>query len=134
MLHSVSPSKHARNAGAAGAVLALVLAAACAGLIPPSEPHPPRCPEGEESLNAVSAPEVEVAAKYPPAAARQGTDGYVCMNFTVQPDGSVGDLCVSDQRPGQLFDRPAAAALAQWKFKPTKQPYRSGTCTQFYQE
>ncbi len=123
-----------RASGAAATALALVLAAACAGLIPPPEPHPPRCAEGEESLNAVSAPVLEVPAKYPLGASRRGTDGYVCMNFTVQRDGSVGEICVSDQRPGQLFDREAAAALAQWKFKPTKQPYRSGTCTQFYQE
>jgi TonB family protein len=113
---------------------ALGLGAACAGLVPPSEPHPPSCPAGEASLDAVSAPVVRVDAKYPPAASRRGTDGYVCMNFTVQADGSVSDICVSDQRPGQLFDREAAAALAQWKFKPTKAPYKSGTCTQFYQE
>jgi TonB family protein len=118
----------------AATALALVLATACGGLIPASEPHPPRCAEGEPSLDSVSAPEVQVAAKYPPAAARRGTDGYVCMNFTVQRDGSVGDICVSDQRPGQLFDREAVAALTQWKFKPSPQPYRSGTCTQFYQE
>ena len=118
----------------AGLALALLLVAACADWIPPSEPHPPRCAEGEESRNAASAPEVRVEAKYPSGASRRGTDGYVCMNFTVQRDGSVADICVSDQFPGQLFDREAAAALAQWKFKPTKESYPSGTCTQFYQE
>ena len=113
---------------------ALALGAACAGLISPSEPHPPACPAGAASLDAVSAPVVRVDAKYPPAASRRGTDGFVCMNFTVQGDGSVSDICVSEQHPGQLFDREAAAALAQWKFKPTKAPYKSGTCTQFYAE
>lgn len=111
-----------------------MLALAACGLIPPDLPHPPRCAEGEPSLDAVSAPELRVEAKYPPAASRRGTDGYVCMNFTVQRDGSVSDICVSDQRPGQLFDREASTALAQWKFRRTKEPYRSGTCTQFYQE
>jgi TonB family protein len=113
---------------------AFALAVACAGLVPPSEPHPPGCPAGEASLDAVSAPVVRVDAKYPRAASRQGTDGFVCMNFTVQGDGSVSDICVSEQHPDQLFDREAAGALAQWKFKPAKASYRSGTCTQFYQE
>ena len=77
---------------------------------------------------------MRVEPRDPPAAIRQGTSGYVCMNFTVQPDGSVADICVSDQYPGQLFDREAAAALAQWKFAPGAQPYRSGNCMQFYVE
>ena len=124
------PIPHLRTA----AGIALALAGACSGLIPPSEPHPPRCPEGQESRSAASAPKVRVAAKYPSSASRRSTSGYVCMNFTVQPDGSVGDICVSVQYPGQLFDREAVAALAQWKFAPTKKPYPSGTCTQFYAE
>ena len=114
--------------------LSLVLAAACAGLIQPSEPHPPSCPPGEESRNSASAPLTRVAARYPNAARRTGKYGFVCMNFTVQRDGSVSDICVSEQVPNGLFDREASAALAQWKFAPTNEPYLSGTCTQFYAE
>jgi TonB family protein len=114
--------------------LVLVAGAACANLVSESEPHPPACPAGEESRNAVSSPRVRVEAKYPNAAKRLRKSGYVCMNFSVQRDGSVGDICVSDQDPGTLFDREAATALSQWKFAPTKKPYPNGVCIQFYAE
>lgn len=109
-----------------------VLVLACASLDTPPEPHPPPCPEGEESRNAVGVVVSKVEARYPRAALRRGEDGFVCMNFTVQADGSVTDICVSEDAPTRLFDREAVAALAQWKFEPTGSAFPSGTCIQFF--
>ena len=107
-------------------------ALACANLDNPPEPHPPRCPEGEDSRAAVGTLLSQVEPEYPRGAQRRGRGGFVCMNFTIQPDGRVSDICVVEDDPPRLFDRAAAAALAQWRFKPTGAAVPSGNCLQFY--
>jgi len=131
-------SSETRTPPARVAWVALLAALACAGcaalasLDTPPEPHPMRCPEGEESRSSVGVLLSKVEAEYPRAALRRGKDGFVCMNFTVTAEGSVADICVSEDAPELLFDREAVAALAQWRFEPTGQAFPSGTCIQFY--
>jgi len=116
-----------------GTVLVAVFATACAGLLPESEPHPPGCGPGVQARSSVQEPMVRVAPKLPPSARRNASQGFVCMNFTVQPDGSVADICVADQLPTTgLFDRQAAEALSQWKFERGAAAYPNGACMQFY--
>ena len=59
-----------------------------------------------------------VPAKYPVEAARNGEQGWVDVAFTVNPDGSVSDVHVTDAEPRRVFDRAAIDAVSRWRFKP----------------
>ncbi len=56
---------------------------------------------------------------YPDRALDQGRTGYVDFNFTIEPDGSVGDLqLVSETPTGLGFAAAAQKAFAKWRFAP----------------
>ncbi|THD11486.1 hypothetical protein B1806_03650 [Metallibacterium scheffleri] len=59
-----------------------------------------------------------VPAKYPLEAARNGEQGWVDVAFTVNPDGSVSDVHVTNAEPRRVFDRAAIDAVSRWRFKP----------------
>ncbi|MCK9366762.1 MAG: energy transducer TonB [Metallibacterium scheffleri] len=59
-----------------------------------------------------------VPAKYPLDAARNGEQGWVDVAFTVNPDGSVSDVRVTNAEPRRVFDRAAIDAVSRWQFKP----------------
>lgn len=59
-----------------------------------------------------------VPAKYPLRAARRGEQGWVDIEFTVNPDGSVSNVHVTDSKPRYVFDRAAIDAVSRWRFKP----------------
>ncbi|MGB5579497.1 MAG: TonB family protein [Woeseia sp.] len=59
-----------------------------------------------------------VAPRYPRNARRRNVSGWVDIAFTVQPDGGVGDIEISDSMPGKLFDEAAREAVTQWRFEP----------------
>ena len=59
-----------------------------------------------------------VPAKYPLRAARRGEQGWVDVEFTVNPDGSVSNVHVTDSKPRYVFDRAAIDAVSRWRFKP----------------
>ncbi len=60
----------------------------------------------------------KVEATYPQRALRQRIEGWVELTFTVTANGDVADVVVVDSQPRREFDREAARALGQWKFKP----------------
>ncbi len=58
---------------------------------------------------------------YPERALDQGRTGYVDFNFTIEPDGSVGDLqLVSETPAGFGFAAAAEKAFAKWRFEPKR--------------
>jgi len=55
---------------------------------------------------------------YPPEAARRREEGWVEVEFTVQPDGSVADATVVNSQPARVFNSSALRAVQRWTFKP----------------
>lgn len=63
-------------------------------------------------------PIVRIDPQWPREALIEGTEGWVEVEFTILPDGSVADPVVIDSEPRRLFDRNAMRAILRWKFKP----------------
>lgn len=68
--------------------------------------------------DGMAIPIATLQPRYPVEAARDGIQGYVCFTFTIQPDGSVGDLDIYDAKPRRVFDQEARRAILKWKFRP----------------
>ncbi|MAA74985.1 MAG: energy transducer TonB [Salinisphaeraceae bacterium] len=64
---------------------------------------------------------VRVPPVYPSTAKRAKIEGYVTLEFTVAPDGSVSDISVLDAQPPRMFNQAAIAAIQRWRFKPRVQ-------------
>lgn len=58
-----------------------------------------------------------VVPEYPRNALEDGTEGWVDVSFTVSAEGNVTDAKVEGALPRNLFERPALAAVRQWKFE-----------------
>lgn len=59
-----------------------------------------------------------VPPKYPRAAQRRNTSGWVDLGFTVARDGTVHSIEIIDSEPGEIFDEAATNAVSQWRFEP----------------
>ena len=82
----------------------------------PPPAAPAAAPAGGETRDvAVTSPPVPV---YPLAAARNRQEGWVEVEFTVAPDGSVQNAHVTGSQPSRIFDREAVAAVQRAKFQP----------------
>jgi len=57
-------------------------------------------------------------AKYPSDAARKREEGWVEVEFTVTPDGSVSNASVVNAQPARVFNDAALRAVEAWTFKP----------------
>ena len=55
---------------------------------------------------------------YPLAAARARQEGWVEVEFTVTPDGSVQNAHVTASQPTRILDHEAIAAVQRAKFQP----------------
>ena len=55
---------------------------------------------------------------YPTQALRDGTRGWVELEFTITASGSVRDIDVVAAEPRGVFDAAASAAVADWRYKP----------------
>jgi protein TonB len=55
---------------------------------------------------------------YPPDAARKREQGWVEVEFTVSPDGSVTNASVVNAQPARVFNSSALRAVERWTFKP----------------
>jgi protein TonB len=64
---------------------------------------------------------------YPPDAVRKHQEGWVEVEFTVMPDGSVANATVVNANPARIFNSAALRAVERWTFKPRTD---NGTPTQ----
>jgi TonB family protein len=116
----------ARPATTSAPVVAAAAAPATAPAPPASVPVAAAPTEtatpGDPSPEVVSAARLtrlrSVDAEYPTRALVQGLSGWVELEFTVQRNGSVGDVHVRAAEPRGVFDRSAQEALRRWRFAP----------------
>ena len=73
---------------------------------------------GQQAPEGDVIPIVRIDPQYPREAALEGTEGWVKLEFTINADGTVGDVIVLDSNPRRVFDGNAQRALYKWKFKP----------------
>ena len=59
---------------------------------------------------------------YPPGALRSETTGQVVASFTVNTDGSVGNIKIINAKPRGVFERTVQSTLTSWKFQPIAEP------------
>jgi protein TonB len=55
---------------------------------------------------------------YPDAALKRSIEGWIELNFTVQPNGGVTDVEVRNASPAGVFDDAAIRAVRGWRFEP----------------
>lgn len=60
----------------------------------------------------------EVRPQYPRDAQVRGIEGWVDIEFTIEPDGATADLVVRGAEPAGVFERSALEALRRWRFEP----------------
>jgi len=128
----------AERAAAASAVVAAPVAAP----VPPREPEPqPVPPPATVAAPPAAPPPAPVAASvvpaprnstpvpvstpqpsYPPDAQRAGKTGEVVASFTINADGSVGDVRIVSSKPRGVFDRNVQSAVRRWRFQAMDKP------------
>ena len=76
-------------------------------------------PTSTERISAASLRRTKIVSPvYPRFALDSRIEGYVVMEFTIQPDGSTTDIVVVDAEPSVIFDESAVYALSQWRYEP----------------
>lgn len=63
-------------------------------------------------------PLVRIQPQFPREAAIRRIEGWVKVEFTITPAGTVSSPRVIDADPPRVFDREAIRAILKWKFKP----------------
>ena len=63
-------------------------------------------------------PLVRIEPDYPPRASERGVEGWVVIQFTITPAGTVKDAKVVDAEPKGIFDAAAVKAVERWKYNP----------------
>lgn len=63
-------------------------------------------------------PLVRIAPEYPPRALSRGLEGWVQVQFTITPTGTVKDPIVVEADPANVFDEAALRAVARWRYNP----------------
>jgi protein TonB len=63
-------------------------------------------------------PLVRIAPDYPPRALSRGLEGWVQVQFTITPTGTVKDPVVVNAEPKSIFDDAALKAIARWRYNP----------------
>jgi protein TonB len=63
----------------------------------------------------------QVLPSYPVAAAADGIEGYVDLEFTISTDGVPRNMTVVRATPRRVFDAAAMNCVRQWRFEPIKE-------------
>jgi protein TonB len=63
-------------------------------------------------------PLVRIPPDYPPRALARGLEGWVQVQFTITPTGTVKDAKVVDAMPKGIFDDAALKSIARWRYNP----------------
>jgi protein TonB len=63
-------------------------------------------------------PLVRIEPDYPARAAQRGIEGYVIVEFTITPAGTIKNARVIRAEPNGVFDASALAAVSRWKYNP----------------
>jgi protein TonB len=63
-------------------------------------------------------PQVRIQPDYPIQARQKGIEGWVDVQFSVGPDGSVRNPVVLNAQPKSIFDGAALQAIKGWKYNP----------------
>jgi len=63
-------------------------------------------------------PLVRINPDYPPRAQSRGIQGWVLVQFTITPQGTVKDAKAIDGEPKGMFDDAAVNAVSKWKYNP----------------
>jgi protein TonB len=63
-------------------------------------------------------PLVRIAPDYPPRALSRGLEGWVQVQFTITPTGTVKDATVVNAEPKNIFDDAALKAIARGRYNP----------------
>lgn len=73
---------------------------------------------GDASAYGELIPLVRIQPQYPRNAARDKIEGYVVMELTVNPDGSVRSARPVESKPRGVFEQAAVQSIIKWRFKP----------------
>jgi len=73
---------------------------------------------GDPTAEGDVIPIVRIEPQYPREALIEGISGWVEIEFTIEPDGSVSDPKIISSNPRRMFDQNAIRAIYKWKFKP----------------
>jgi protein TonB len=73
---------------------------------------------GTGGLDRDVLPLVRINPDYPPRAQSRGVQGWVLVQFTITPQGTVADAKVIDAQPKGIFDEAAVKAVSRWKYNP----------------
>ena len=60
-------------------------------------------------------PLVRIPPDYPPRAQQRGIEGWVLIEFTISPSGTVSDPKVLDADPKGMFEDAALKAISRWR-------------------
>jgi protein TonB len=63
-------------------------------------------------------PIIRATPQYPPRAIKGQIEGWVRVQFSVTPAGTVRDAIVVDAEPDAIFDDAALKAIARWRYNP----------------
>lgn len=75
--------------------------------------------QGAGGIDKDPSPVRRVPPTYPATAKRANIEGFVTMEFTVKPDGTVANIKIVNSKPPRMFDRAAKQALSRWRFRPS---------------
>jgi periplasmic protein TonB len=63
-------------------------------------------------------PLVRINPDYPPRALSRGLEGWVQVQFTITPTGTVSNAVVVNAEPKNIFDDAALKAISRWRYNP----------------